>query len=182
VTVLAVACQKAPIKAVSKPHRSSPRSPLEASSIPPRPPSKLLSVLIRDEIQFKLLQILQDEPQLNQRALAKRMGVSLGMTNYCLNALIDKGLIKARNFLESGQKKRYLYQVTPQGIANKAQITRDFLARKRAEYLAIQAEIHALEASLRETAFQETALQETGTGVLAEKQKRADQENRSKKP
>jgi EPS-associated MarR family transcriptional regulator len=106
----------------------------------------------RDEIQFKLLQLLKDEPQLTQRELSKRIGISLGMANYCLNALIDKGWIKARNFLESGRKDRYLYQLTPAGIASKARLTREFLALKRSEYRLIQAEIEQLEAALEREA------------------------------
>lgn len=105
----------------------------------------------REEIQFRLLQVLKDEPQISQRELALRMGISLGLTNYCLKALIGKGWVKTKNFLESGRKDRYLYQLTPQGIANKAQLTREFLARKRAEYQAIEAEIRDLEATLEET-------------------------------
>ena len=92
--------------------------------------------------------MLKEEPHLSQRELSDRMGISIGMTNYCVRALIDKGWVKAKNFLESGRKDRYLYQLTPAGITSKAQLTRHFLARKRQEYKAIQQEIAALEAAL----------------------------------
>lgn len=117
----------------------------------PRGPQCPFDMTQREEIQFRLLQVLKDEPQISQRELALRMGISLGLTNYCLKALITKGWVKTRNFFESGRKDRYLYQLTPQGIANKAQLTREFLARKRAEYQAIEAEIRDLEATLEET-------------------------------
>lgn len=102
----------------------------------------------REDIQFKLLQLLKDEPHLSQRELSQRMGVSVGLTNYCVKALIEKGWVKARNFMQSGRKDRYLYELTPTGINNKLRLTREFLARKRAEYQDIETEIKQLEAAL----------------------------------
>ncbi|SEL05499.1 MarR family EPS-associated transcriptional regulator [Ectothiorhodospira marina] len=102
----------------------------------------------REDIQYRLLRLLQDNPQLTQRDLAAELGVSVGSTHYSLKALIDKGWVKANNFAQSGQKQRYLYQLTPTGITRKARLTREFLQRKRAEHEAIRQEIEALEAEL----------------------------------
>jgi len=104
----------------------------------------------REAVQLHLLNLLRDEPQLSQRELSMRMGVSVGLTNYCMRALIDKGWVQAHRFMESGRKSRYLYKLTPAGVGRKLLLTRQFLDRKREEYALIQQEIAALEAQLRE--------------------------------
>lgn len=96
------------------------------------------------ETRFRLLRALEANPDISQRALANEMGVSLGKVNYCLRALIDKGLIKAGNFGRSRHKHRYLYQLTPAGIAEKARLTGRFLQRKLAEHEALTREIAEL--------------------------------------
>lgn len=97
-----------------------------------------------DEIRYKIFKLLQEDPQINQRALADELGISLGKTNYCLKALISKGLVKIRNFAHSKNKLGYVYQLTPKGIEEKAKVTYRFLKRKINEYEAMEAEIEEL--------------------------------------
>jgi EPS-associated MarR family transcriptional regulator len=97
-----------------------------------------------DEAHFKLLRIIETQPELTQRELARAMGVSLGKVNYCINALIQKGWIKARNFRNSNNKLAYTYLLTPRGIEQKAATTVRFLKRKVAEYESLKAEIAEL--------------------------------------
>ena len=92
--------------------------------------------------------ILQDNPDLTQRELAKALGMSVGGLNYCLNALIEKGLVKMDNFQKSKNKFKYVYLLTPQGIAEKVALTRRFLKRKMEEYDALKVEIEALKAEV----------------------------------
>lgn len=82
---------------------------------------------------------------MSQRELASSLGVSLGKTNYCLRALISKGLVKAENYRKSSNKLAYLYLLTPAGVAAKTALTRQFLAHKVAEYEALRLEIEGLE-------------------------------------
>jgi len=98
--------------------------------------------------RYHLLKLLAEQPQLSQRELARRMGISLGKTNFCLQALIRVGLVKARNFRNSQNKAAYLYKLTPGGIEEKARVTRSFLQRKMEEYESIKREIAALKADL----------------------------------
>lgn len=90
------------------------------------------------------MKIIENEPHLSQREIAEKMGVSLGKTNYCLKALLDKGFIKVRNFYKNKKKKAYIYFLTPNGIEEKAQVTYRFLQRKINEYETIKAEIKNL--------------------------------------
>ena len=74
---------------------------------------------------------------------------SVGKINYCLNALIDKGWVKVRNFRNSQNKLGYAYLLTPRGIERKAAITVQFLRRKLAEYEALKAEIAQLRREIK---------------------------------
>jgi len=106
--------------------------------------------VLTEENRYQLLKLLEENPSLNQRELAKAMGVSLGKTNYCLNALIEKGLIKAANFKRSKTKMNYAYYLTPKGIEEKARVTMRFFKRKQQEYELL---VKALEELQKEAAL-----------------------------
>ena len=111
--------------------------------------SPRLSIL-QGEMRFKVLHALQQQPDMNQRQLAELLGVSLGKTNYLLRALVEKGLLKARNFRNSQNKLAYAYLLTPSGIAQKAELTRGYLERKTAEFEALKGEIERLKAEVEQ--------------------------------
>lgn len=98
-----------------------------------------------EEVHFRVLQLIQSHPGLSQRDLAQHLGVSLGKANYCLNALIEKGFVKAENFRRHDNKLVYLYLLTPRGLEEKARATVHFLRRKVGEYEALKAEIAHLQ-------------------------------------
>ncbi len=100
--------------------------------------------MLTDEYRYKILKLVEAQPEISQRELAKNLGVSLGKTNFCLKALIDIGLIKASNFRNSQNKLAYMYLLTPTGIEAKSAITLRFLKSKMHEYEILQAEINAL--------------------------------------
>lgn len=97
-----------------------------------------------EELRLRLLRLLIESPELSQRELAHRLGLSLGKTNYCLRALIDKGWIKVTNFRNSNNKLAYAYVLTPSGLGAKASATTAFLRRKQLEYSLIEQEIAQL--------------------------------------
>jgi EPS-associated MarR family transcriptional regulator len=99
---------------------------------------------IQEDTDFRLLRLLEDHPDLSQREIAQKLGLSLGGLNYCLKALMEKGFIKLENFQNSRHKFRYVYVLTPAGIAQRISMTGRFLKRKLAEYEALRAEIEAL--------------------------------------
>ena len=90
------------------------------------------------------MRILQDNPDLTQRELAEKLGVSVGGLNYCLKALMEKGWVKMQNFAHSKNKFGYVYMLTPRGISEKTALTSSFLKRKMDEYEALKAEIEML--------------------------------------
>ena len=105
---------------------------------------------IDPDVHFRVLHLLEEEPELTQRELAEKLGISLGGANFCLKALINIGHIKVGNFSKNPDKSVYLYLLTPQGIAEKAKLTSGFLKRKMAEYRALKKEIDSLKSSLKD--------------------------------
>ena len=97
------------------------------------------------ETHLQVLRLLQTNPQMNQRALAAALGVSLGKTNFCLKALLDKGLLKVQNFQSSKRKLAYAYLLTPAGLVEKTALTGRFLTYKMQEYEQLRAEIELLQ-------------------------------------
>jgi MarR family transcriptional regulator, temperature-dependent positive regulator of motility len=99
---------------------------------------------VADSSILLVLRLLDASPRLTQRQMASEMGVSLGKTNYCMRALIAKGFVKVQNFRNSANKRGYIYLLTPEGVAARANLTRHFLARKREEYDALRVEVERL--------------------------------------
>lgn len=99
---------------------------------------------LQEDINFRVMRLLQENPDLTQRELAEKLGVSVGGLNFCLKALMEKGLVKMQNFTTSKNKFGYVYVLTPRGIAEKANLTTSFLKRKMAEYDALKEEIETL--------------------------------------
>lgn len=100
--------------------------------------------LLTDQTRYRLLKLLERNPHVSQRELARELGISLGKINYSLNALIKKGWVKGENFKHSQSKLQYAYLLTPKGLEEKARVTLKFLKYKQAEYEALVAELTEL--------------------------------------
>lgn len=101
-----------------------------------------------DGARLAVLRLLASQPDLSQRQLSEMLGLSLGKTHYLLHALLDKGLVKVRNFRRSDRKLAYAYVLTPSGLRERVRMTRVFLARKEAEFEALEKTIAALRVEL----------------------------------
>jgi EPS-associated MarR family transcriptional regulator len=100
--------------------------------------------MLSDEYRYKILKRLESDPDVSQRTLAAELGISVGKVNYCLKALMHRGLVKANNFRNNENKRAYLYFLTPKGIEEKSKVTFRFLKYKIAEYEALKDEIEDL--------------------------------------
>ena len=103
---------------------------------------------IRDDARFRVLRLLADNPEISQRQLAEKLGISSGSAHYIIARLVEVGFVKLANFKSSPDKRRYAYILTPAGIAEKSAVTARFLERKIAEYNALNQEIAELEEEL----------------------------------
>jgi EPS-associated MarR family transcriptional regulator len=95
-------------------------------------------------VHYELLRLLEADPGMSQRAVARELGISLGKVNYCLRALVQKGWIKAKRFRNSDNKAAYMYLLTPRGLEEKAELTVRFLRIKVQEYESLRAEIRQM--------------------------------------
>ena len=107
-----------------------------------------MSATLSDELRYRLLKLLMDQPNASQREVAASLGISVGKVNYCVRALIEKGLVKAQNFKNSRQKSAYLYLLTPSGVEQKLLLACEFLQRKLTEYDSLSAQIEQLRAEI----------------------------------
>ena len=102
----------------------------------------------KSDAEYLILKKFEDNPHLTQRELSKELGVSLGKTNYIINALIDKGWLKLNNFKRSDNKLGYIYLLTPSGITEKTILAQKFLRRKSEQYNGLREEIKKLKNEL----------------------------------
>jgi len=100
--------------------------------------------MLDESTRYRLLKLLEANPGLSQRELAKELGISLGKVNFCLSALIEKGLLKASNFRNTKNKLAYMYLLTPAGVEEKARVTIRYLKLKMQEYENLRTEIDEL--------------------------------------
>ena len=100
--------------------------------------------VLSDDLRYRFLKLLAEEPQISQRDVARRLGISVGKANYCLSALVETGLVKIDNVRKASNKLAYAYLLTPRGIEEKTRITVGFLQRKMREYGDLQQEIEVL--------------------------------------
>jgi len=112
---------------------------------------------VEDEIHYKLLKVLEENPAVTQRELAARLGISLGKANYCLRALMGRGWVKMGNFRRNPNKMGYVYLLTPKGIEEKARFAVQFLRHKLHEFDVLKVEIERLQLEVESSAGNEPA-------------------------
>lgn len=108
------------------------------------PASHLKTAGLRENVQFRVLRLLDANPSASQREMSAALGVSLGLVNSCLNDLVAKGSVKISSFRSVNNKLRYAYVLTPSGLSEKQQMTCSFLQKKLEEFEALQEEIEVL--------------------------------------
>ena len=102
----------------------------------------------QEETRFRVMRLLDEDPSISTREIAKKAGISNGAAYYCVTALVEKGFVKLKNFKQSKNKANYIYELTPRGIRAKAALTVSFLERKKHEYEDLKLEIERLENEL----------------------------------
>ena len=110
--------------------------------------------ILKDQDRYRILKLLARNSDMSQRQLADELGISLGKINYCLKALIDKGLVKANSFRRNPSKGSYVYFLTSKGLEEKARVTLRFLKYKQDEYDALQKELEELRQEAEQLAVQ----------------------------
>jgi EPS-associated MarR family transcriptional regulator len=120
---------------------------------------------LNDESRYRILRLVEQNPAISQREVAREMGISLGKANFCLKALIEKGILKANTFRNSRNKRAYIYVLTPRGIEERMKITLRFLKKKTEEYAAIQREIAELTEQARQLSANDSGIERRASDV-----------------
>lgn len=102
----------------------------------------------QQDTHFRIMRLLDEDPSVSTREIAQKVGISNGAAYYCVTALVEKGFVKLKNFTQSKNKAKYIYELTPRGIRAKAALTVSFLERKRLEYEDLRLDIELLESEL----------------------------------
>lgn len=118
--------------------------------------------ILTDESRYHILRLIEQNSAISQREIARELGISVGKVNFCLKALIEKGILKADSFLNSRNKRAYAYILTPQGIEEKAKVTLRFLKRKVDEYEALQREIAEIREQARKLSANDVSKETVG--------------------
>ena len=101
------------------------------------------------DLSIKIIKEIQKNQIQSQRKLSKSCGVSLGSVHYCINALVEKGYVKAKKFKNAENKQAYVYILTSSGINHKKKLTLAFLKSKQAEYEKLQQEIKEIKEDIK---------------------------------
>lgn len=108
-----------------------------------------MSTVINDEIRYKLLKLLEENPNMSQRELSRALGFSLGKVNYCVKVLVEIGYVKLVNFTRSVNESGYAYVLTPRDLKEKAKVTLRFLEKKQKQYDQLKNEIAQLQQEIQ---------------------------------
>ena len=108
---------------------------------------------LENEEVLRIFREIDKSPEMTQRELSSRLGISLGKVNFLINALIERGFVKVENFKNSSSKSAYLYYLTPRGIEEKTRTTYLFLKIKIQEYERLEMEIRQLREEVRAIGF-----------------------------
>jgi EPS-associated MarR family transcriptional regulator len=101
--------------------------------------------LLNEEMQYRVMRLVEANPEITQRDVARELGVSLGKANYSVRALIRKGWVRAIAVKNSHQKAAYSYSLTRLGRQEKSRLTVRFVASKMREYEGLLAEIDQMQ-------------------------------------
>lgn len=97
-----------------------------------------------------ILRVIEHGEEVSQREIAEKIDSSLGTTNQALKILIDDGVVHAEGVTTSKGKRGFMYYLTPRGIEEKLNLTRDYLMRRQREAEEIASEIELLKAELND--------------------------------
>ena len=108
-------------------------------------PPRRSSLIRRENLEFEVLCLLETEPGLSQRELARRLGASLGRINSCMQAMIENGSMMRVHQPSGETGLPQACAVTEVGLARRSALAGGYMQRKRAELDHLAEQIAALQ-------------------------------------
>ena len=115
-----------------------------------------------DDISYKLLDELNKESTVSQRALADRLGIALGLVDAYIKRLYKKGHIKVKKL----PKNRIKYIITPQGFSEKTRLAYKYMQYSILYFKDIRQKVENTYEEMTRTGIKKVLL--WGDGELAE--------------
>ena len=115
-----------------------------------------------NRIVLGLLEAVERESGQSQRRLAAELGIALGLVNIYLKRCVNKGLLK----MAQAPARRYAYYLTPQGFAEKARLTLEYMSYSFELFRRARADCASVFEAARSQGFSRVVL--AGVSDLAE--------------
>ncbi len=119
------------------------------------------------DVHYKLMRLVEANPEISQRDMSRHLGISLGKVNYVLQALIKRGWIKVASVGEAERKSSYTYRLTPLGLRQKTSLALKFLQAKTREFELLREEISEMRREVGASAL--TSTHTRGVSSIARK-------------
>ena len=117
---------------------------------------------VENEVMVRLLEHVDENPQISQRALSTQVGIAFGLVNTYLKRSVEKGWVRVKNI----SPKRYAYFVTPQGMIEKTRMVKDYMSHSLTLFRETRTEAEIFFTKAQQLNYKEIAI--VGEGDLAE--------------
>jgi EPS-associated MarR family transcriptional regulator len=104
-------------------------------------------------IEYHVIKELELNPSHTQRSLALKLNISLGKANYVLAGLVEKGIIKAKKLKNHPEHIRWSYILTPKGLRDKIDITKNYLNTRLTQFEILLHEIEMLKIEVKKNNY-----------------------------
>lgn len=109
-----------------------------------------------------LLVAIEQDPDVTQASLARRLGVAVGTVNWHLKRLVAKGYVKVKR----AERKKLRYIITPEGIALRARLTVTYIENSMHLYRLVRDQARTALQQVKDAGFDRVSIQ--GNGDIAD--------------
>jgi DNA-binding MarR family transcriptional regulator len=117
---------------------------------------------VPSEYARHLLEAIEQDPDVTQASLARRLGVAVGTVNWHLKRLIAKGYVKVKR----AERKKLRYLITPEGIALRARLTVTYIENSMQLYRHVRDQARKALQKVKDEGYDRISIQ--GNGDVAD--------------
>ena len=118
--------------------------------------------VLPSEYARDLLEAIEQDPDVTQASLAKRLGIAVGTVNWHLKRLVSKGYVKVKR----AERKKLRYFITPEGIALRARLTVTYIENSMRLYREVRDQARKTLQMVKEAGHYRVSIQ--GKGDIAD--------------
>jgi DNA-binding MarR family transcriptional regulator len=110
---------------------------------------------------LRLLEHIEQDPDVTQANLAGHLGVAVGTVNWHIKRLVAKGYVKVKR----AQRRKLRYIITPKGVSLRARLTMEFVENSFRLYRETRQQISELLVDLRAESLSSVRIESPEKGV-----------------